>query len=252
MRLALSALAVFVVLLGAWWALSASLGLPAYILPSPLQTAAAFAARPAFILENAAVTALEMALGFACGAILGILCALAMAAALPVRMVLRPVLVASQAIPVFALAPIFVVWMGYGMAPKIAIATLVIFFPVAAAFADGLRRTPPALAEAARVMAGTGLAARWRVLRHVTVPAALPALGTGLRVGAGVAAIAAVIGEWAGSSAGLGYVMLWANGRSQIALMFAALITLFALAIAFAALIDVLTRRMTPWIAETP
>jgi putative hydroxymethylpyrimidine transport system permease protein len=128
----------------------------------------------------------------------------------------------------------------------------VIFFPVAAAFADGLRRTPPDLAEAARVMAGPGRAARWRTLIHVTVPSALPALGTGLRVGAGVAAIAAVIGEWVGSSAGLGYVMLWANGRSQIPLMFAALITLFALAIAFAALVDVVTRRMTPWIEETP
>ncbi len=251
MRLALSSLAVFAVLIAAWWALSTGLGLPAYILPGPAAVAEAWWTRRDFIGHNAAITALEMLLGFGIGATLGILCALAMAAAAPARLLLRPVLVASQAIPVFALAPLFVVWMGYGMAPKIAIAAIVIFFPVATTFADGLRRTPPALAEAARVMAGPGLAARLRTLRFVTLPAALPALGTGLRVGAGVAAIAAVIGEWAGASEGLGYLMLWANARTQIPLMFAALATLFLLAIVFAALVDFLTRRMTPWLPET-
>ena len=251
MRLALSSLAVLGVLIAAWWALAAGFGLPAYILPAPGAVAAAWWERGDFILHNAGVTALEMLLGFGAGAVLGILCALTMAAAAPARLVLRPVLIASQAIPVFALAPLFVVWMGYGMAPKIAIAAIVIFFPVAAAFADGLRRTPPALAEAAHVMAGSGFGARLRILRFVVLPAALPALGTGLRVGAGVAAIAAVIGEWAGASEGLGYLMLWANARTQIPLMFAALITLFVLAIAFAALVDFLTRRMTPWISET-
>lgn len=251
MKASLSALAVLVVLLGIWQALDLVLDLPAYILPSPAETWRAGMARRDFILDNALVTLGEMALGFLAGALLGVLTALAMAAAAPLRLVLRPVLIASQAIPVFALAPLFVVWMGYGLAPKIAIAALVIFFPVAIAFADGLRRTPPALREAARVMAGPGLRARLRVLRHVAIPAALPALATGLRLGAGVAAIAAVIGEWAGSSSGLGYLMLWANGRSQVPLMFAALIALFILAIAFSALIDILSRRLTPWHTET-
>ena len=251
MKLALSSLAVLGVLIAAWWALAAGLGLPAYILPAPDAVAVAWWERRDFILHNASITALEMLLGFGAGAVLGILCALTMSAATPARLVLRPVLIASQAIPVFALAPLFVVWMGYGMAPKIAIAAIVIFFPVAAAFADGLRRTPPALAEAARLMAGSGFGPRLRILRFVVLPAALPALGTGLRVGAGVAAIAAVIGEWAGASEGLGYLMLWANARTQIPLMFAALVTLFVLAIAFAAVVDLLTRRMTPWISET-
>jgi putative hydroxymethylpyrimidine transport system permease protein len=174
-----------------------------------------------------------------------------MATSAPVRFVLNPLLVASQAFPVFALAPLLVVWMGYGLAPKIALAALVIFFPVAIAFADGLRRTPQSLLEAAKVMAGDGWPARLRTLRHIILPAALPALSTGLRTGAGVAAIAAVIGEWAGASEGLGYVMLWANARSQTPLMFAALILLFALAVAFTALIDMLARRLTPWLRET-
>lgn len=249
MKPALSALAVLAVLIGVWQIVSLTTGLPAYILPSPAQAFAAGWAQRVFLFDNALVTLSEMALGFLAGASLGILCALAMAAAAPLRLVLRPALIASQAIPVFALSPLFVVWMGYGLAPKIAIAALVIFFPVAIAFADGLRRTPPALAEAARVMAGPGR--RLAILRHVTIPAALPALATGLRLGAGVAAIAAVIGEWAGASSGLGYLMLWANSRAQVPLMFAALITLFALAIAFSALIDLLCRRMTPWFKET-
>lgn len=251
MRLALSSLAVLAVLVAIWWAIAAGFDLPHFILPDPAVVAETWWLRRDFILEQAVVTAIEMGLGFIAGTLLGIACALAMAAAAPARLMLRPVLVASQAIPVFALAPIFVTWMGYGMAPKIALATLVIFFPVAAAFADGLRRVPAALREASAVMAGGGIGARLRTLRHVVIPAALPALGTGMRVGAGVAAIAAVIGEWAGGSEGLGYLMIWANGRSQIPLMFAALITLFALAIAFAALIDFLTRRMTPWVTET-
>lgn len=249
MRLALSAIAVLAALVAIWQGVSMATGLPAYILPSPAQAFTAGWTQRAFLFDNALVTLSEMALGFLAGATLGILCALAMATAAPLRMLLRPALIASQAIPVFALAPLFVVWMGYGLAPKIAIAALVIFFPVAIAFADGLRRTPPALLDAARVMAGPGR--RLAILRHVAIPAALPALATGLRLGAGVAAIAAVIGEWAGSSAGLGYLMLWANSRAQVPLMFAALVVLFALAIAFSALIHLLSRRMTPWFKET-
>ncbi|MCC6920913.1 MAG: ABC transporter permease [Alphaproteobacteria bacterium] len=250
MRLVLSSFAVVALLVVVWQAVHWATALPDYILPVPARVGEVWWAQRVFILENAAVTAIEMVLGFVAGAVLGVLCALAMSVAAPVRFVLQPVLVTSQAIPVFALAPIFVIWMGYGLAPKIAIAALVIFFPVAIAFADGMRRTPTALREAARVMAGDGIGARLRALRHITIPSALPDLGTGLRVGAGVAAIAAVIGEWVGASSGLGYLMTWANSRAQAPLMFAALATLFALAIAFTGLIDTVTRRMTPWMRE--
>lgn len=250
MRLMLSSLAVVALLVAVWQALCWVTALPEYILPGPMRVGEVWWAQRAFILENAAVTAIEMVLGFIAGAVLGVAGALAMSVAAPVRFLLQPVLVASQAIPVFALAPIFVIWMGYGLAPKVAIAALVIFFPVAIAFADGMRRTAPALSEAARIMAGEGLAARLRTLRYVIIPSALPELGTGLRVGAGVAAIAAVIGEWVGASSGLGYLMTWANARAQAPLMFAALATLFALAIAFTVSIDALTKRMTPWARE--
>jgi putative hydroxymethylpyrimidine transport system permease protein len=249
MKAALSASGVVIILVGIWQAVSLATGLPAYILPTPAETFTAGWSQRDFIASNALVTLSEMVLGFLAGSLLGIACALAMATAAPLRLVLRPVLIASQAIPVFALAPLFVVWLGYGITPKIAIAALVIFFPVAIAFTDGLRRTPVALLESARVMAGPGH--RLAILRHIAIPAAMPSLATGLRLGAGVAAIAAVIGEWAGASSGLGYLMLWANSRTQVPLMFAALITLFALAIAFSALVDLASRRLTPWLKET-
>ncbi len=130
-----------------------------------------------------------------------------------------PLLVISQAIPVFALAPILVLWLGYGMASKIAMAVLIIFFPVASSFYHGLRRTEPDLLELARVMdAGT-----YGVMRFIVIPSAIPSFAAGLRVAAAVAPIGAIVGEWVGSSAGLGYYMLHANARMQIDNMFAAL-----------------------------
>jgi putative hydroxymethylpyrimidine transport system permease protein len=154
-----------------------------------------------------------------------------------------PVLVISQAMPVFALAPLLVLWLGYGIGSKVAMATLIIFFPVAAAFSDGLRRTDPGWLDLARTMN----AGRWAVLRHVRIPAALPALASGLRVAAAVAPIGAVVGEWVGSSAGLGFLMLHANARMQVDLLFAALITLAALALALFFAVDALLRRALPW-----
>jgi putative hydroxymethylpyrimidine transport system permease protein len=154
-----------------------------------------------------------------------------------------PLLVVSQAIPVFALAPILVLWLGYGLASKVAMATLIIYFPVTAAFYDGLRRIEPGWLDLAVTMS----ASRGAVLRHIRIPAALPALATGLRVATAVVPIGAVVGEWVGSSAGLGYLMLHANARMQIDLMFAALATLafFALALYFA--VDWFLRRAITW-----
>jgi putative hydroxymethylpyrimidine transport system permease protein len=155
--------------------------------------------------------------------------------------------VISQAVPVFALAPLLVLWLGYGMASKVAMATLIIYFPVTTAFHDGLRRTDRGWLDLARTMN----AGRWAVLRHVRIPAALPALASGLRVAAAVAPIGAIIGEWVGSSAGLGYLMLHANARMQIDVMFAALATLAFLAVALYFSVDELLRRALPWQPDT-
>ncbi len=153
----------------------------------------------------------------------------------------------SQAIPVFALAPILTLWLGYGIASKVAMATLIIYFPVTSAFFDGLRRTEPGWLDLARTMDG----GRARILWHVRIPAALPALGSGLRVATAVAPIGAVVGEWVGASAGLGYYMLHMNGRMQTDAMFAALLTLALMAVAIYFAIDAGLRRALPWQPET-
>ena len=145
------------------------------------------------------------------------------------------------------MVPLLVLWLGYGMASKVAMAMLVNFFPVAAAFFDGLRRTESGWIDLARTMGGS----RWRVLWHLRLPAALPALGSGLRVAAAVAPIGAVIGEWVGSSAGLGYLMLQANARLQIDMMFASLGVLAAAAVALYFAVDAAVRLALPWQPET-
>jgi putative hydroxymethylpyrimidine transport system permease protein len=126
-------------------------------------------------------------------------------------------------------------------------AVIVIYFPVSAAFLDGLRRTDPGWIELARTMN----ARPWAILLRLRLPAALPALASGLRVATAVAPIGAVIGEWVGSSAGLGYTMLQANARMQIPLMFAALLTLAVFAVALYLIVDALLRRLVPWQSES-
>ena len=222
-------------------------GVPPYILPAPHEVAVAWAARWALILEHWVITTAEILLGLAIGTVLGCSSALIMGYFRPARRWLLPVLVTSQAIPVFAIAPLLVLWLGYGMASKVAMATLIIYFPVTAAFYDGLRRTEPGWLDLARTMGGS----RWAALRHIRIPAALPALASGLRVATAVAPIGAIVGEWVGSSAGLGYLMLHANARMQIDLMFAALITLAVFAVALYFSVDTVLRRALPWQVET-
>ena len=231
-----------------WQAVVSVTGAPPYILPSPVRVGAAWLAHIEVILVHAVQTFVEIVLGLLLGASLGTVSSLVMAYFRPARRWLMPVLVVSQAIPVFALAPLLVLWFGYGIGSKVAMATLIIYFPVTTAFFDGLRRTEPGWLDLARTMN----APRWAVLRHVRIPAALPALASGLRVATAVAPIGAVVGEWVGSSAGLGYLMLHANARMQIDLMFASLATLAALAIALYLTVDALLRHALPWVPDSP
>ena len=239
----LRALAAAAALFGIWAAIAHGFSLPHWILPGPERALAAWWRNAPSILDHAGVTLAEILLGLAFGALLGASTALVLAYFRPARAWLLPVLVSSQAIPVFALAPILVLWLGYGMASKVAMAVLIIYFPVTATFYDGLRRVDPGWLD----LAATMNASRRAVLFRIQAPAALPAFASGLRVAAAVAPIGAVVGEWVGSSAGLGYLMLHANGRMQIDLMFAALLTLAVIALALYAAVDRTMRRLLPW-----
>lgn len=244
---ALRGAVIFVGLVVLWQAVVWVTGTPRFILPGPGVVARALAGHWVLLLRNAGVTAAEILLGLALGTVLGAASAIVMDYARTIRRWLMPVLVVSQAIPVFALAPVLVLWLGYGMGSKIAMATLIIYFPVTAAFLDGLRRTEPGWLDLARTMG----ADRWAALRLVRMPAALPSFASGLRVATAVAPIGAVVGEWVGSSSGLGHLMLLTNARGQTDVMFAALALLAAMATLLYFAIDRLLARALPWVAQS-
>jgi putative hydroxymethylpyrimidine transport system permease protein len=240
------ALIVMLGLVILWQLIVSVTGAPEYILPGPAAVFLAWLNNPTLFLSHASTTGIEIVLGLVLGFVLGVLSALSMAYFRPAQRWMMPVLVISQAVPVFALAPVLVLWLGYGMSSKVAMATLIIFFPVTASFFDGLRRTEPGWVDLARTMNAT----RWAILRQIRIPAALPALASGLRVATAVAPIGAVVGEWVGSGAGLGYLMLHANARVQVDVMFAALLTLAVMAVALYFTIDLLLRHIVTWQSE--
>ncbi len=169
---------------------------------------------------------------------LGVATALNLALSPGARLLLRPMLIFAQAMPVFALAPIITLWLGYGAPSKIVVVMLVIYFPVTSAFFDGLMRLPAPLNDLALMMRATPL----RRLFLLQLPNALPALASGLRLAVVYAPFAVVIGEWVGSSRGLGYLLLMANGRGQTDLMFAALLVLAAQSLILFSLFEALAR----------
>ena len=233
-------------LLLGWWALARFAAIPAYLLPDPLSVATALWTQRTLLFWSTLTTLTETVLGLLIGTLLGLLCALAMVFSAGIRRWLMPVLLLSQAVPVFALAPLLVLWFGFGIASKVVMAVLVIFFPVAASLADGLARTETGWLELARTMG----ASKASLLLHVRLPAALPAFASGLRVATAVAPIGAVIGEWVGAASGLGYVMLNANARIQTDLMFAALAVLATMTVLLWTLVDRLLRRLLFWVPD--
>tara|TARA_B110000261_G_scaffold163179_1_gene208593 strand:+ start:1040 stop:1771 length:732 start_codon:yes stop_codon:yes gene_type:complete len=197
-------------------------GVPSFILPSPLRVAQAALDNRVLIAENALVTATEVILGLITGTVLGAFTAVQFANSDRLHRLVMPLLIFTQAVPVFALAPILTLWFGYGIASKVVMAVLIIYFPVTSAFYDGLTQVPANILDMAKTMGGT----KRQIMRRIKIPHALPSLGTGLKLAAVYAPIGAVIGEWVGASKGLGYLMLLANGRAKTDLMFASLFTL--------------------------
>jgi putative hydroxymethylpyrimidine transport system permease protein len=220
-----------------WQGLVWGLQLPPYLLPTPLAVGKSLVLHAPLLALHTSTTLQEIFYGFALGTGCGIGFAVILFSLPKIRPFFLPLLLISQALPVFALAPLLVLWAGYGMASKVIMASLIVFFPVTNALYDGLKATPTAWVDLARSITGTQ---RWLILWRIHLPAALPALGSGLKLAATFAPIGAVIGEWVGSGKGLGYLMLHANARMQIDLMFAALsilavitISLYGLAHAF-------------------
>ncbi|THF93735.1 MAG: ABC transporter permease [Sulfitobacter sp. SK025] len=228
--------------LGLWQAAVTLTDVPHFILPSPSRVAQALFIHRATIFDHTLATATEVVLGLVIGTILGTVTAVQLALFRTAERLILPILVFTQAVPVFALAPLLTLWFGYGIGSKIVMTVLIIFFPVTSAFHDGLTRTDNRFHDLAHAMGARKVRFMW----HIQIPSALPDLGTGLKLAAVYAPIGAVIGEWVGASKGLGYLMLLANGRAKIDLMFASLIVLACLTV----ILHIAVGRLTLWLTR--
>ncbi|CAK6500105.1 Riboflavin transport system permease protein RibX (plasmid) [Pantoea sp. Nvir] len=235
----LLSLAWLLAIVGGAWQLARYSGVPAFMLPSPQAVGQALRQQHALLAHHALYTLGEIALALLLGGGAGVLLAISMAASPLLRRLLFPLVAASQTIPVFALAPLLVLWLGFGVASKVAVAALIVFFPLCLSLFDGLCRTPPGWLELAQTMNRS----RLRLFLHVRWPAALPNFFSGLQMAAILAPVGVVIGEWVGASEGLGYLMMHASARLDTPLSFAALALLMLLALLLSGVVALLRRR---------
>lgn len=231
------------VLIAVWQLVVIGFSLPRYIVAPPWDVAQALIKQWPLLYKNAKVTFIEIVLGLVFGFSFGLASALLLMLSRRVSAVMMPLFVLSQAVPVFAIAPLLVLWFGYGMGSKVMMAVLIIYFPVTAACYDGLRNTPTQWLDLAHSLR----ASRWVMLTRIRLPAALPSLASGLRIAVTFAPIGAVVGEWVGSAEGLGYLMLQANARMQSALVFSALLLLVAMSLTLYFTTDALLKKWVPW-----
>ena len=245
----LAPLAIVVLLLAAWetaaqWdVLADALDIEPFLVPAPSDVADSLWNDRSLLAEDAWVTLREVVLGLALAIAIGFAFAIALHLSDALRRAFYPLLVASQTVPVIAIAPVLVVWFGFGIGPKLAIIALVCFFPVTVNTLDGLRAVDPEQVKMMRTLD----ADRGRILRAVEIPTALPYLASGARIAAAVAVIGAVFGEWTGSDEGLGHLILVSQGQLQTARVFAGVAVLSAMAIALFALIGLAERRWAWW-----
>ncbi len=249
MRRYLLPAAVLAILIAAWQLAASSgflanvLNLEDFLVPSPSQIASTLWEDRSLLADNAWVTLKEVLLGFG----LAVACGLAFAVALHLSETLRrafyPLIVASQTVPIIAIAPILVVWFGFGIGPKLAIIALICFFPITVNTLDGLRSVDPDAVKMMRTLD----AGRWSILRRVEAPTALPYAFSGAKIAAAVAVIGAVFGEWSGSSSGLGYLMQIDNARLDAPRLWASVVLLSLIAMALFAALALLERRVVRW-----
>ena len=229
--------------LGAWETYCRLGGLPAYILPPPTQILEVALGEVALLLPHAATTLTEILAGIGLALAAAIPLAIGMHAQPAVERALAPFLVASQAVPVFALAPLLVVWLGYGMASKVLMAGIIIFFPITVSLLEGFKSCD----RNYRILFDLMGAGRLQALRKLYWPWALPYFFAGLKVGVSVATSGAVSGEWVGAQQGLGYLMIQANARLKVDLVFAAILWLSLMGVGLWTLVGAIEKRCLWW-----
>jgi NitT/TauT family transport system permease protein len=238
-------LLTLVVVLGLWQAIVSIGRVAPYILPAPgdvaLKTVRVVA--DGTLLSNTAITLVEVLGGLSLGMVVATTLGYLLARSVTVEQALAPYLVATQAIPIVAIAPILIIWFGYGLMSKILISALIVFFPILINTIAGVRGVPTELRDLMRSLR----ASRWQTFTKLEVPAALPVLLAGLKVGATLSVIGAVVGEMAGANAGLGVMIGIANGQYDVPRMFVGVFALVALALALYGLVSLVERRALRW-----
>ncbi len=243
MRRALLVALLLAAFVGVWQLVASLHSVDDLTLASPAETARALHDDWSLLMENARTTLIEVLLGLAIAVVAGLVFAVAMHLSRVLREAAYPLLVASQAIPIVVLAPIFVLAFDYGIGPKLAIVALICFFPITVNVLDGLRSVEP---ELLKLMRSLG-ASRLQTLTRVELPSALPFFFSGLRVAATVSVIGAVFGEWAGADEGLGRLVLLGNNQLQTPRVYAGIVLLTLMAVALFALATLAERVACPW-----
>ncbi|MEA3356414.1 MAG: ABC transporter permease [Candidatus Bipolaricaulota bacterium] len=226
------------------WELGArGFNVPSYILPAPSRVLYVFFSRFTFLLGHATMTLLEVALGIIFGTAGGISLALVIFYSPSLERALYPLIIASQMIPIFAIAPLLVLWFGYGLWPKATVAALIVFFPIVINTVDGLRAVSGETIDLLRSLR----ASEWQIFRMIRLPASLPSLFSGLKVGIPLSVVGATIGEWIGAKRGLGYLMIQSNALLRTDVVFAAILALSLLGLLLFALLCMIERRLLRW-----
>ncbi len=239
----LTALGIIALILGIWQIWVKLMAVPVFILPSPWQILTTAVLKFPILFPHAMVTFIEIVLGIGFAVATALPLALAMFAKPNLEKALSPFLVASQAIPVFALAPLLVVWLGYGMASKVFMAWIIIFFPITVSLLQGFKDCDPEFRVLFRLMG----ASFFKTFTLLYWPWALPQFFSGLKVGVTVATIGAVIGEWVGAQKGLGFLMIQSNARLATDLLFAAILYLTIMGLAMWTLVGMLEKKIINW-----
>jgi len=235
---------VAVAMLLAVWELACDTGLvPSFLLPSPSAVVLALVKDVALIAQHSLTTLAEAAAGLGIGVVVGAVFALLMDRFETFYLAFEPLMTISQTIPTIAIAPLLVLWFGYGLAPKVILIVLTTFFPVTVSLVSGFKSVDPDMVDLMRTMG----ASRWQVFRYVKLPAAADQLFSGLRISATYAIVGAVIAEWLGGFSGLGVYMTRVRKSFSYDKMFASILVISALSLALMRLVDVLEHLCMPW-----
>src|SRR5215510_2539322 len=239
----LPAALIVLVLLGVWEGYVRLWAVPKWLLPAPSVIAMTLVVSRGLLLDYTLVTFVEVVIGFGLSLLGGVLLACGIAASRTLERALYPFVIASQMVPIIVIAPLLLIWVGYGLAPKVIVVALTAFFPIVVNMVDGLRSVDPDVVNLLRTMG----ASRWQIFVKVQMPTSLPFLFSGLRVAMAVSVIGAVIGEWVGSSQGLGYLMIRSKPQFLTERVFAAIVILSVMGLALFVLVGVIEKLAIPW-----